>query len=383
MIRSTWWLVGVLVLALTSCGSSTARPADVDAEQPDAAAGAEDAASPPAADAQSSSGPDASPASPDAGAAGPPDAAAPPCTPASADAGTSRSGYPLDGWTWTRHGVLFEPPAEVNGDLAPSLVSDGTALHLFFTRKQGTTHRIHHAVSRDGGATWAVGATAATGLGEDGVVAYPAALFEGGKFRLWYGSGTFDLAESADGDAWTIVQAAALRPGDTGAFDDWSLLYPAVTHDAAGYQMLYTGYDGAGFAIGRADSADGKVFARVGNGPVLAKGSAADVDNHAVAQSAVVRAGQTWLVWYGAYDTSKSNPGPYRVSLATSTDGLAFTKRGLTLELSEAGTEAWSTRDPAVLRTAEGWLMVYSGMGDDGRYRLFRATSTTCAPADP
>ena len=102
-----------------------------------------------------------------------------------------------------------------------------------------------------------------------------------------------------------------------------------------------------------------------------------------MAQSAVVRSGKTWLVWYGAYDTSQSNPGPYRVALATSTDGLAFERRGLTLELTEAGTEAWSTRDPAVLRTAEGWLMVYSGMGDDGRYRLFRATSTTCAPAEP
>jgi len=102
-----------------------------------------------------------------------------------------------------------------------------------------------------------------------------------------------------------------------------------------------------------------------------------------VAQSALVLEGGTWLLWYGAYDTSLTNPGPYRVALATSRDGLAFEKHGLTLELGEAGPEAWSTRDPAVLRTSEGWLMIYSGMGDDGRYRLMRATSRTCPSSEP
>jgi hypothetical protein len=204
----------------------------------------------------------------------------------------------------------------------------------------------------DGGATWTVSAAPASGLGSDNVVAYPAALYEGGKF----GSGSVghvDFAESADGETWTIVQEAALRPGDSGAFDDWSVLYPAVVRDGGSYRMLYTGFDGSGFAIGRADSADGKAFTRVGAGPVLAKGAAGELDNHAVAQSAIALVGQTWLVWYGAYDTSKTNPGVPRRP-RTSADGVHFTKRGLTLELTESGTEAGAraTGGPA---HREGW----------------------------
>ena len=376
MTRSTWWVAAALAVA--ACENGAASKADGGRSDPDAAEQADvgqprpDAAVAPA-DAGVPAGPDAAQAGSDAAA---------PCTP-TIDAGTSRTGYPLDGWEWTRHGVLFEPPAGADGDLAPSVVADGATVHLFFTRKTGLQHRIHHAVSADEGATWTVSAAPGSGLGTDDVIAYPAVLFEGGRFRLWYGSGTFDLAESTDGEAWTVVQSPVLRPGDTGAFDDWSLLYPGVAHDETGYHLFYTGYDGQVFAVGRADSSDGIAFTKVGTGPLLARGAANEVDNHAVAQSAVVRSGRQWLVWYGAYDTSKTNPGPYRVALATSTDGLAFEKRGLTLEIAEAGVEAWSTRDPAVLRTASGWLMVYAGMGDDGRYRLMRATSATCAPADP
>jgi hypothetical protein len=299
--------------------------------------------------------------------------------------GTSPDGYPLDGWTWERHGVLWEPPASTGsneGDLAPSLVAVGPALHLFFTRKTGTTHRIHHAASADG-VTWSVGAAPVTGLGDDPVIAYPAVLYEEGRFRMWFGSGTIDLAESPDGDAWTIAAKTVLRIGASGAFDGLSLLYPSILHGADGYRLYYTGFDGAQFAIGRADAADGVAFARAQTTPVLERGAAGDVDNHAVAMPAAVRVGAVVLLWYGAYDTSQTNPGPYRVALATSGDGLGFTRRGLTLDLGASGPDAWSTRDPTVLRTADGWLMVYAGMGDDGRYRLMRATSRTCAPTTP
>ena len=355
-------LLGLLTLPLGAC-SSPASAGDADAADADAA--------------------DAGAADGSAADAGAPDV--PPACEAATPGGTSPDGYPLDGWLWERHGVLWEPPAGTGsgaGDLAPSLVAVGPALHLFFTRKAGTTHRIHHASSPDGVA-WTVGDVPATGLGDDAVVAYPAALHEGGRFRLWYGSGSIDLAESLDGDAWTLVTESVLRVGASGAFDGLSVLYPAILHDADGYRLYYTGFDGAQLAIGRADAADGVAFTRAQTTPVLERGAAADPDNHAVAQPCAVRAGAVVLLWYGAYDTAQSNPGPYRVALATSADGLAFTKRGVTLDLGASGADAWSTRDPTVLRTADGWLMVYAGIGDDGRYRLMRATSRTCAPTTP
>ncbi|HEY3356678.1 MAG TPA: hypothetical protein VGQ83_25735 [Polyangia bacterium] len=346
-----WLTVAALV---AGCGAGASGPAD---------AGGADA--PPAADAPTADGP-------------------PPCDPA-APGGTSPDGYPLDGWRWDKVGLLWDLPAGLgagDGDLAPSLLAVGSTLHLFFTRKTGLTHRIHHTASPDG-VTWPQPAAPATGLGDDPVVAYPAALHEDGRFRLWFGSGSIDLAESADGDAWTVVAPGVLRAGASGAFDGLSVLYPAIARDAAGYHLFYTGFDGQRLAIGRADAADGLAFTRAASAPVLTRGAAAELDNHAVAQPAVVRTTAGFLLWYGAYDTAKTDPGPYRVALAASADGVTFVKRGLTLDLSADRPDAWSTRDPAVVRTADGWVMVYAGMGTDSKYRLMRATSRTCAPAAP
>ena len=50
----------------------------------------------------------------------------------------------------------------------------------------------------------------------------------------------------------------------------------------------------------------------------------------------------------------------------------------ISLPLTDAGVEAYSTRDPAVVPWGDGWLMVYVGMGDDGRYWLVSATSDVC-----
>ncbi len=72
-------------------------------------------------------------------------------------------------------------------------------------------------------------------------------------------------------------------------------------------------------------------------------------------------------------DTVIADPGPWRVGKLV--DG----ERMLSLPLTESGDEAFSTRDPAVVPWDDGWLMVYVGMGDDGRYRLMSATSDVCS----
>lgn len=304
--------------------------------------------------------------------------AGPSCSPPDPAPGVGPSGYPMDGWGWASHGVILEDPdAGANeGLLAPSLVERDGTLHLFYTRKAGALHRIWHAESTDG-ATW-TGAAEATGLGDDPVLAYPAVLVEDGRFRMWVGSGTFDLAESEDGVAWTIVAESVLRPSDVGGFGALSLLYPTVAPTPDGYVMWFTGYDGAQLRIGRATSPDGVAWTVSPAEPVLSPGAATGFDNKAVAGPHALRVGDQWLLWYGGYDTSKTNPGPYRVGVATSTDGVAWQKAGVSLDLPAAGPDAWSTRDPAVLPRPDGWLMIYAGLGTDQRYRLLRATSAVC-----
>lgn len=305
--------------------------------------------------------------------------AGPACVEPGATSVLGPSGYPLDGWGWTSQGVILEDPdaPPTGGLLAPSLVERDGVLHLFYTRKDATLHRIWHATSHDGGVSFTPSGEV-TGLGDDPVLAYPSVLVEGGRFRMWVGSGTIDLAESEDGDAWTLVAESVLRPSDTGTVGPLSLLYPSVLADAAGYAMWFTGYDGSQLRIGRATSPDGVAWTVDPLAPVLSPGPQTAFDNKATASPRVVASGGRLLMWYGGYDTAKTNPGPYRVGLATSQDGVAWDKAGVSLDLPADGPDAWSTRDPAVIRAGGGWLMVYAGLAPDQRYRLLRATSPVC-----
>ena len=302
----------------------------------------------------------------------------PSCAPPDEMPSVGPGGFPMDGWAWTRHGVVLEDPAAAaqGGYIAPAaVVLDGT-IHLWVTHKEGTTHRIHHSTSTDGLTFTAPQAT--SGIAGENIVAYPSVLHDGARFLMWYGSGTIDHAESQDGVAWTMIETMVLKTGEDGEFDSLSLLYPNVIATPSGYVMHYTGYNGAAFAIGRAESPDGVTWTRSPSGPIITAGSATEFDNHAAAQPCAVTAGARTLLWYGGYDTSVANPGPYRVGLAASTDGVSYQKLGVTLDLEPSGEEAWSTRDPAVVRWNGQWWMAYVAMGDDGTYRIAVATSDTC-----
>jgi hypothetical protein len=303
----------------------------------------------------------------------------PPCTPLDPSPGVGPGGYLLDGWTWTRHGVVLDDPSASaqGGYIAPAAVVLGGAIHLWVTRKEGVVHRILHSMSTDGETFSEPVAT--TGIEGQDIVAYPSVLHDGSRFLMWYGSGSIDHAQSQDGVSWTMIGTGVLKTGEAGAFDSFSLLYPNVIATPTGYVMHYTGYDLQAFGIGRAESADGIAWTRTADGAVIAKGAASQFDNHAAAQPCAFALGSRVLLWYGGYDTSVANPGPYRIGLAESVDGLVYDRKGVTLDLEASGTEAWSTRDPAVVRWDGKWWMAYSAMGDDGIYRIAVATSDTCA----
>jgi hypothetical protein len=304
----------------------------------------------------------------------------PACMPVVAPPPTGPSGYPMDGWTWVRHGVVLEDSTAGSQDglIAPAAVIVADSIHLWVTRKKGTQHRILHSVSTDGVSFSEPAET--SGLAGQDIIAYPSVLHDGSRFLMWYGSGSIDHAWSSDGVAWNMIGTGVLRPGGTGAFDSLSVLYPSVVAVPDGYAMYYTGFDGQTFAIGRAESTDGATWSRSLPDPILTHGSAGAFDNHAVAQPFALRTSSSVLLWYGGYDTETTNPGPYRIGLAQSTDGAQFARSGLTIDLLPDGEEAWSTRDPAVVRWHDQWWMAYCVMGDDGRYRIAVATSETCAP---
>jgi predicted GH43/DUF377 family glycosyl hydrolase len=310
---------------------------------------------------------------------GPPPGA-PACASVAGDGALGPSGYPLDGWAWEKLGPLADmpEPAIDDGDLSPALVVVDARIHLFFARKRGLEHRIQHAVSDDGRVFDS--ATPVVGLGAGTMLAYPTVTHDGTRFRMWFASGSIDYAESYDGVAWVGLTTGVLRLGPADGFDQWGVLYPSVVVGDTDIALWYTGFDGLQYVIGRATSQDGRSFVRTPSVPVLAAGRASDFDNRSVAQSNVVRTDRGLFMWYGGYDTSATDPGPWRIGLATSADGLTWERRGVTIDLSLDGSDAQSTRDPAVIRWQDRWVMAYSGYGSDHRYRLHLATSRACVP---
>jgi hypothetical protein len=287
-----------------------------------------------------------------------------------------------DSWAWHKLGLprgLPEPEAAGDGVLAPAVLEDEGVLHLWYTQKtNGSPYALMHSESRDGGESFATPALV-TGLGNDHMNAYPTVWREGGVFKLLFGSGSIRLATSDDGVRFTPAPTSVvLRPSfDATRFDARSVLYPSHAPGESAV-FFFTGFDGVRLRIGRAALREDGVFVADPPRPVIDIGAGSEFDNSAAAAPHVQRVSGRWWMWYGGYDTSQSNPGPYRIGHASSKDGVAWTKHGVAVDLGASGTDAWSTRDPVLVASKDSggrWLMFYVGLGDDGRYRLHRAAS--------
>ena len=292
--------------------------------------------------------------------------------------GMTREGQPSDGWVWQKQGRLFaqDPPdlAPNEGDYAPTIIEDGNGYRVYFARRRAASFSIYTTTSQDG-STWTDPVAVADLDGDT----YPSAIRAmDGTVKMWFGSGSLDYAESADGTTFNNRQDGILRPSEIGGFASLSMIYPEVRPDAngTGYRLWVTGFDGMSYKIGQGTSADG-IDWTVGTDLVF-EADGEGFDSKSVAQPEVHRVGETWYMWYGGYDTTNSDPGPWRIGLATSPNGVVYERKGVSIPLAEDGDDAWSTRDPAVIKTADGWLMVYVGLAPDGKYRLLSATSTTC-----
>jgi len=110
-----------------------------------------------------------------------------------------------------------------------------------------------------------------------------AILVENGAFRLWYHGGGYPgsggqrlgiaaigLATSTDGVTWTKQGDPVLTVGGSGAFDEAQAAEPRVYQVGGGYRMYYTGRNAAGDnALGMATSPDGVVWTKDARNPII------------------------------------------------------------------------------------------------------------------
>lgn len=150
------------------------------------------------------------------------------------------------------------------------------------------------------------------------------------------------LAESDDGISWTAL-GPVFKSGAIGSFDARNAIASSVIHDGTRYHMFYEAMwtsiaerqcealpvdlrhlTGSGHAI----SDDGLIWKRTGL--AFENGFVGDIDDEGSMRSFVYRDAKGWRA---LYSTSSSTDSAFNgIHLASSADGLAWTKQGLVLK---------------------------------------------------
>lgn len=153
-------------------------------------------------------------------------------------------------------------------------------------------------------------------------------LFEDGVFKLWYhgggypgpggqrlGAARIGYATSPDGVTWTKHATPVLDIGGAGAFDEAQAAEPRVFHLASGYRMYYTGRNAAGVnALGVATSPDGIAWTKAAGNPIIDSARWGNFWG-----GAFFLDGDTWHLWHGVESGSSSS-----LHYMSSADGLAW-----------------------------------------------------------
>ncbi len=289
--------------------------------------------------------------------------------------------------TWSREGVVLDigtnAPYDSVQARCPFVLRDLNAYRMWYMGFDGTSFRMLYATSPDG-VTW-TGQGVAVNVGTPPMnfvgVQCPAVLKEGSVYKMWFSATTAGIAEiyyatSPDATAWTISPTPALGLGPAGAWDDSDILYVSVVRDATGrYDMYYTGYDGTAggwdLRIGLATSMDGVTFTRKGTDPVLDLGATGSWDDRIVEAPSVLE-GSPWRMWYsGAHTTTY-------IGEATSVDGENWSKAPGNPAFTGGPAGSWdgtSAQLAQVLRDGADTFLYYSG-GDGTNLRIGRARLT-------
>ncbi|HEX2864106.1 MAG TPA: hypothetical protein VHN99_06035 [Deinococcales bacterium] len=171
------------------------------------------------------------------------------------------------------------------------------------------------------------------------------------------------LASSSGAPAWPVLERhpgnPVIVPQGQG-WEGWATFNPSVFRDPANrLVMLYRAQDKAGVSrFGRATSTDGLTWTRDPQ-PVFAPQGAQEAGG--VEDPRVVKIGTQYVLTYTAYD----GKGSAKLALATSPDGLAWTRRGLVFpELP------WSKSGAILPTPLNGTYFMYWGDKD-----LYLATS--------
>jgi len=207
------------------------------------------------------------------------------------------------------------------------------------------------------------------GWDSDSVTA-PRVLFDGNLFRMWYvgshsGVTAIGYATSLDGLSWTKYPNPVLTFGPLGSFDSGQLgLGSVIQMNATFFLMYYAGSNLITFlngAVGLATSPDGINWTKYEGNPVLKSTS---IDRLILADPFVIRLENKFNMWY----TGKSASDPSqltRILFATSFDGVNWVKWPHPVFSPSVDANMWdsgSVYSPSVFYDGANFGIWYSGV---------------------
>jgi predicted GH43/DUF377 family glycosyl hydrolase len=178
---------------------------------------------------------------------------------------------------------------------------------------------------------------------------------------------------STNGADWTISPTPVLRTGPSGSWDASTVFSPSVVWNGTGYMMYYVGDGGttANFRqIGVAFSSDGINWTKYAGNPVITHGPGW-YDARYTRGPSVIYDGGTYKMWY--YATAQINysiPLEASIDLATSPDGVHWTKypNNPVFYGFRYSNNTTSSDYPSVVKVNGTYLMAFSGYGADIGY---------------
>ena len=228
----------------------------------------------------------------------------------------------------------------------PAVLATGSGFQMWYVGLDVFDDRaIGYATSSDG-LTWQKhddNPVLRPDSADEALFGFPTVVQDGpDAYKMWYsGEDSIWLATSSDGLNWTKhLDAPALGPGSSGAWDDDQVYAPQVIADAGGYEMWYTaeGTTTPDPRIGYAWSDDGLDWTKSPDNPVLT-GTTGIWEEEGVAYPAVVKEGAAdYTMWYWGEAS-----GGQAFGQATSGDGLAWAKHSGNPVLSGGSPTQWGS----------------------------------------
>jgi predicted GH43/DUF377 family glycosyl hydrolase len=162
---------------------------------------------------------------------------------------------------------------------------------------------------------------------------------------------------------WTkALSNPVLDLGPPGSWDDYSIQWPSVIKRNGTYEMWYAGHDSINWRIGLATSIDGLTWTKHPDNPVLQLGPLG-WDNSNVFAPCVLWNGSMYEMWYTGHDGSN-----WRIGHATSPDGINWSKdtKNPVLNASASGWDDFNVHEAWVKIEGGLYKMWYSGTDNIG-----------------